>query len=287
MRSNADIAAVLDHIADFLEVKGESRFRVRAYRKGAELVRGLNKQAAEIFDAEGREGLTGISGIGDNIAGVIEEVIETGRSSLLERLQAELHPQELFSNITGIGAELAENIFEQLNIRTLEELELAAADGRLERVDGFGPKRAEAVKEILASKLSRSRQQTISRLEKRKGEAVPPVELLLSIDAEYREKSSRDELKRIAPRRFNPKGEAWLPIMEVDRGSWHFTVLFSNTEKAHKQDATKDWVVIYYEGDGSKGQCTVVTGKRGPLQEKRVVRGRELECRRYYNGRQE
>lgn len=287
MRSNANIAAVLDHIADFLEVKGESRFRVRAYREGAEILRGLNEQAAEIFDTEGREGLTGISGIGDNIAGVIEEVIETGRSSLLERLQAELHPQELFSNITGIGAELAENIFEQLNIRTLEELELAAADGRLERVDGFGPKRAEAVKEILASKLSRSRQQTISRLEKRKGEAVPPVELLLSIDAEYREKSSRDELKRIAPRRFNPKGEAWLPIMEADRGSWHFTVLFSNTEKAHKRGTTKDWVVIYYEGDGSKGQCTVVTGKRGPLQGKRVVRGRELECRRYYNGRQE
>ncbi len=287
MRSNADIAAVLDHIADLLEVKEESKFRISAYRKGAELVRGLNKQATEIFDTEGREGLTGISGIGDNIAGVIEEVIETGRSSLLERLQAELHPQELFSNITGIGAELAENIFEQLNIRTLEELELAAADGRLERVDGFGPKRAEAVKEILASKLSRSRQQTISRLEKRKGEAVPPVELLLSIDAEYREKSSRDELKRIAPRRFNPKGEAWLPIMEADRGSWHFTVLFSNTEKAHKQGATKDWVVIYYEGDGSKGQCTVVTGKRDPLQGKRVVRGRELECRRYYNEREE
>jgi hypothetical protein len=86
----------------------------------------------------------------------------------------------------------------------------------------------------------------------------------------------------IAPKRFNPEGEAWLPIMHSDCGEWQFTALFSNTARAHDLGKTHDWVVVYYETDGEEGQATVVTETRGVLRNKRVVRGREAECRRYY-----
>ena len=58
--------------------------------------------------------------------------------------------------------------------------------------------------------------------------------------------------------------------------------MYSNTARAHELGKTDDWVVIYYEQDGEEDQCTVVTETRGPLAGRRVVRGREQECREYY-----
>ena len=63
------------------------------------------------------------------------------------------------------------------------------------------------------------------------------------------------------------------------------TALYSNTKRAHDLGKTRDWVVLYFEHEGAEGQATVVTEQSGPLQGKRVVRGREDECRRYYKER--
>jgi len=93
-------------------------------------------------------------------------------------------------------------------------------------------------------------------------------------------KAADGSLRTIAPKRFNPSGEAWLPVPHAQRGEWHFTALYSNTARAHELGRTRDWVVIYYyDGDHVEGQCTVVTESRGALAGKRVVRGREEECR--------
>jgi DNA polymerase (family X) len=109
--------------------------------------------------------------------------------------------------------------------------------------------------------------------------------MLLDVDAEYRRRAAAGELPRIAPRRFNPQGEAWLPILHCERGEWHFSVLYSNTAAAHRLGRTRDWVVVYcYDGDHQEGQHTVVTETRGGLRGKRVVRGRELQCRDHYAG---
>ena len=106
---------------------------------------------------------------------------------------------------------------------------------------------------------------------------------LIEVDREYRLKAEQDKLARIAPRRFNPEGEAWLPVLHTDRDGWHFTVMYSNTARAHELQRTHDWVVVYfYDDHHQEGQCTVVTESRGPLVGQRVVRGRELECRDYY-----
>jgi hypothetical protein len=107
----------------------------------------------------------------------------------------------------------------------------------------------------------------------------PGIALLLDVDREYREKAARGALPRIAPRRFNPTGEAWLPILHTERGDWRFTALFSNTARAHKLGRNRDWVVIYFHRDsGPEGQRTIVTETRGPFAGHRVVRGREAEC---------
>jgi hypothetical protein len=93
---------------------------------------------------------------------------------------------------------------------------------------------------------------------------------LLDVDREYREKAGH-RVRMIAPRRFNPRHDAWLPVLETDRGVWHFTALYSNTPRAHSLGRTHDWVVIFFSCDSlAEGQCTVVTETRGPLVGQRV-----------------
>ena len=88
---------------------------------------------------------------------------------------------------------------------------------------------------------------------------------------------------KIAPKRFNPKGEAWLPLLHTVRGAWHFTALYSNTARAHQLRRITGWVIIYFHKDGEpEGQCTVVTETRGEATGRRVVRGHEADCLRYY-----
>jgi hypothetical protein len=142
-------------------------------------------------------------------------------------------------------------------------------------VKGVGPRRAAAIRASLASLLGRRpRPRAVD---------VPGVDTLLALDRAYRSRARAGSLPMIAPKRFNPEGKAWLPIMHAVRGPWHFTVLFSNTARAHQLKRTGDWVVIYFEdADSRAGQNTVVTETRGPLQGKRVVRGHETACREYY-----
>jgi putative hydrolase len=104
----------------------------------------------------------------------------------------------------------------------------------------------------------------------------------LELDREYREKAQAGKLRLIAPRRFNPSGEAWLPVLHTRRGLRECTALYSNTARAHELGMTHDWVVIYCDDGTRELTYTVVTAQRGVLQGKRVVRGREDECLAYY-----
>lgn len=279
--SNNDIASQLDHIAGLLDSMGANPFRVSSYRRGAATVREHQGSVAKLA-RESRSRLQELPGIGSGLAGTIREYVRTGSISLLERLETQMEPQKAFRQLPGIGPELASRIVSDLGIRTLEELERAAHDGRLETLRGFGAKRVRAVRDSLAVILSRSTTSgSIPEEESEPDDGPPDVGLLLALDRSYREKADAGELRTIAPKRFNPEGEAWLPIMEVSRPGYDFTLLFSNTPLAHELDATHDWVVIYWENH-EDGQCTVVTSNRGDLAGKRVVRGREPECRRYY-----
>ena len=127
-------------------------------------------------------------------------------------------------------------------LRRLEDLEVAAHDGRLARL-GVGPKRLAGIRESLAQRLGRVRGSAAP------DEAPPPpVSELLDVDAEYRSKAAAGALPRIEPRRFNPGHERWLPILHTQRGHRHYTALFSNTPRAHRLAKTRDWVVLYVDG---------------------------------------
>lgn len=275
--SRDQIADRLLEAAELLEAQGADRFRVRAYRMGAETVRGLDEDPAEILHREGLEGLIDLPNIGNRLARAIDEMVATGRWIQLERMRGEAEPETLFQAVPGIGAGTARAIQDALHVDTLEALEIAAHDGRLEKVPGIGPRRAAAIRASLASMLARRRRRGSDDHEE------PSVGVLLDVDALYRRKAQDGSLQRIAPRRFNPTGEAWLPIFHLDRDGWSFTSLFSNTALAHDLGRTEDWVVIYFgRPGGPEHQRTVVTETRGPLEGKRVVRGRETECRQHY-----
>ena len=274
---NQKVADKLREAGDVLEQQGANPFRVGAYRRAAETVAQLDRDLRDIVAEEGAEGLTALPAIGRGIAAAIDEILRSGRWSQLERLRGTLDPVKLFRTVPGIGPRLAERIHDSLHIDTLEALEIAAYDGRLETVAGVGPRRAAALRATLASMLGRV---GILRPRHRND---PNVAIILDVDREYRELARQDRLPRIAPKRFNPTGEAWLPILHTNRDSWHFTVLCSNTARAHQLDRTRDWVIVYfYDDHHDEGQYTVVSETRGPLTGKRVVRGRETECRAYY-----
>lgn len=279
--SNAAIADQLDAVAELLEAQAANPFRVRAYRMAAETVRHLTQPAYTILADEGLEGLRRIPNIGFSISRAIEQLVHSGRLGLLQRLRGETQPERVLATVPGIGSKLAERIHEHLGIGTLGDLEAAAYDGRLAQVPGFGSRRIQAVRESLAGRFRRRPQP----VESRPGPAPadqPPVAELLDVDREYRTKAQAGDLPRIAPRRFNPTREAWLPILHTERKNRHYTVLYSNTARAHELGTTHDWVVIYRDDPDGTGQWTVVTSRFGSLQGQRIVRGREAECRAHY-----
>ncbi|MEZ4331056.1 MAG: helix-hairpin-helix domain-containing protein [Myxococcota bacterium] len=288
--TNAEIGDMLERVADLLEVQDAGRHRIAAYRRGAATVRHHPEPVATLYHEGGTAAVDALPTIGPTLAAHVAELVQTGRLSLLDRLEGEVSPERLFASLPGIGPELGRRIHEKLDVETLEDLELAAHDGRLATVAGFGERRVRALRDQLAALLARK-----ARLRRRRlpsgttstGSPAPAaaapdrpsVATLLALDAEYREKAERGQLRRITPRRFNPRHEAWLPVLHAEREGWHFTLLFSNTARAHDLGRTHDWIVAYYERDGDDGQCTIVTETSGPLRGRRVVRGREAECR--------
>ena len=237
----------------------------------------LKEDLRDIIEQKGIDGLTELPKIVSGIAAAINEILRTGSWSQLARLRGALEPEKLFQTVPGIGPELAKLIHDTLHVDTLEALEQASHDGRLESVPGIGRRRATMIRASLESMLGRTRGRRLQAVD------GPSINLLLNVDEEYRKKAKANKLPTITPKRFNPEGEAWLPILHTQRGSWHFTVLFSNTARAHELGRTHDWVVIYfYDNHHEEGQHTVVTETRGPLIGRRVVRGRERESREYY-----
>jgi hypothetical protein len=275
---NTRVAESLHEAARLLNAQGASPYRAAAYRAAGNSVAHYPYDVRGLFEREGVKGLDAIPHVGLGIASAIAEMLVTQRWALLERLRGEADPATLFQSVPGIGAGLARRIRDELHVDSLEALETAANDGRLEHVRGMGPRRAAAVRGSLDHMLRRYRPAGPR-------DDVPSVRLLLDVDREYRSGAAAGTLRTIAPRRFNPGGERWLPVMHAQRDGWHFTALYSNTALAHKLGRVRDWVVLYfYDGDHVERQCTVVTEPRGPMAGLRVVRGREDECLRLHEG---
>jgi DNA uptake protein ComE-like DNA-binding protein len=237
--TNADVAGTLERIADLLEVQHANGFRVRAYRNAAATVDHLTVPVASVDAEEGLDGLEELPGIGKSIATTIHELLSSGRVPMLDRLEGQVSPEDLLSSVPGIGEKLAQRIHSELDIETLEDLEAAAHDGRLESVKGVGRRKAQALRDIVGAILSRSsrrhaRHSSVVQDARHVSLGPPPVSEVLSVDREYLRRAKAGELRKIAPRRFNPTGAAWLPVLHTERGPRHYTALFSNTYRAHE-----------------------------------------------------
>jgi len=272
---NATVAARLDEVAALLDQQGANPFRVAAYRRGAKTLRELSESVDGLLRREGLEGLEKLPGIGESLARSIRTVVLMGRLPMLERLRGESVSEKLLMTVPGIGPRLAERLYDELGIDSLEDLEVATFDGRLKNLAGLGEKRLAGIRDVMARRLGRIRVPAHPQ-------AAPPVSELLEVDREYWEKAGAGKLRLIAPRRFNPRGEAWLPVLHTRRDEAEYTALFSNTALAHRLGRTHDWVVLYRDGGNGERAYTVVTATQGRLKGLRVVRGREPECQQYY-----
>lgn len=277
---NEFVAARLDEVAELLEAKGVNPYRARAYHAAAETIRGLNAPLAEFIESNGPAGLTELPTIGKSIARAVEQLLATGALPLLRRLQGHSESDAVFMTVPGVGPKTAARIHAALGIDTLADLEAAAYDGRLACLPGMGRKRLRAVRESLSARF----QQKPRALADVRAEPdwQPPLAELLSIDEEYRRKADAGRLVQVAPLRFNPTGQVWLPILHTRRDGRRYTAMYSNTARAHEMQTTHDWIVIYREGAGASGQWTAITSRRGPLKGRRIIRGREAECAAYY-----
>ena len=282
---NATIADALVRTAQMLEERGANPHRVQAYRTAAQTVAGTPEPLAEMVFAGGPEALEALAGIGTSLAQRIAAFVHTGEMRLMQQLRDEMGPVEVLARVPGLGRKTARRLYDELGIESLEALEIAAHDGRLAGLRGFGPGKVRMLRAQLDALLTRTTRRDALRLRTaaaRQTDPAPPVADLLSVDDEYRTRAHRGDLRRVAPRRFNAEGEAWLPVLETRRGLYRFTALFSNTPRAHQLGKTADWVVLYAEHEGRERSYTVVTETRGDLRGRRVVRGRESECRRFY-----
>jgi len=273
---NAQIADRLEEVAGILADQGANPYRVLAYRRAALTLRGLGRPVSDLISEGGLPALEALTGIGESLAHSIASLATSGRLPMLERLRGASDPVALLATVPGIGSRTARRIHHDLGVDTLEELEAAAHDGRLAALLG-SEKRLAGIRDSLAQRLGRVRHTASAT-----AAAAPAVAELLDVDEQYREGAAAGRLKTIAPRRLNPTGAAWLPVLHTNRGERHYTALFSNTPRAHDAGATRDWVVLYWEGGGSEGQATVITSRWGALRGRRIVRGREEECARHH-----
>jgi DNA polymerase (family 10) len=137
---NKEIAKIFNEIAEYLEMEGV-QFKPYAYQKAALTLETLKNDVEDLYKAGGLKALKGIPGVGESIARKIEEYLTTGRIEYYEEFKKKM-PINLdeIVGVEGVGPKKARVLFEQLNIKTLEELEAAAQAHKIAPLFGFGEK---------------------------------------------------------------------------------------------------------------------------------------------------
>ena len=148
--TNADIAAVFEHVADLLEFQGENVFRVRAYRAAARTIGSLVESLASVR-ADPTRALTDLEGIGTDLAGKIGELLDHGRLALVDELHAQV-PAVAFElmRVPGLGPKKAKSLIGELSLTSLDDLEQACREGRVAGLKGFGDKTQAAILDNIA-----------------------------------------------------------------------------------------------------------------------------------------
>lgn len=141
---NVDVARVLEELADLLEIQGANPFRIRAYRNAVRTVENLTRPIRSMVEAG--EDLTELPAVGKDLAEHITELVETGRMTRLEEV-AEVIPRTLVElmRLEGVGPKKARKLFDELGVRTVDDLEEAVQADRVESLEGFGKKSVQKI----------------------------------------------------------------------------------------------------------------------------------------------
>ncbi|HEY63106.1 MAG TPA: DNA polymerase/3'-5' exonuclease PolX [Caldilineae bacterium] len=169
--SNKQVAALLRRIAGILDIQGENRFKVMAYRRAADNIEALPRDLADYW-REGR--LREIPGIGEALSEKLDELLRTGRMSYLEELEQQVPPGVVeMLEIPEVGPKTARLVWERLGITSIEQLREAAETGRLRQLPGMGAKTEQRILAGIQALTHRSQRIPI-------GEARPVALALLS-----------------------------------------------------------------------------------------------------------
>jgi DNA polymerase (family 10) len=164
---NAEVAKVFQDIADLLELKGENPFKIRAYQRAVFSLEHLPQEVEELV-GEGR--LREVPGVGEAIAKKITELVTTGRLKYYEELKAEFPPGiSALLEVPGIGPKTAMRLGKELDIKSLDELEAAIAEGKVASLPRLGEKTAENIRRHI---------QALRRKDRR----IPIGEAMLAVD---------------------------------------------------------------------------------------------------------
>ncbi len=146
---NEDIAAVFDDIADLLEIEAANPFRVRAYRNAALTLRELGEDVRKLIERGGD--LTALPGIGEGLAGKIQEIVATGTCAMRESLRKQF-PADLTEllHLPGLGPKRVHTLYHDLGVHSTAQLERAARDGLVRELPGFGAKTEARLLDALA-----------------------------------------------------------------------------------------------------------------------------------------
>jgi len=156
---NLAIARIFSEIADLLEIKNENPFKIRAYRNAADTI----VHAAGQLSACSNEQLRAMAGIGKDLAAKIREICETGDTEYHRDLLQEFPPTILdLLHLQGVGPKTVAQLYTQLGVRTLEELEAACKDGRVRELKGMGSKKETLILKALEERKRHSGRHLVS-----------------------------------------------------------------------------------------------------------------------------
>jgi DNA polymerase/3'-5' exonuclease PolX len=154
--TNDAIVAIFNEIADLLDISGANPFRIRAYRNVVRTVSGLSEDAGAML-ARGVD-LTALPGIGDDLAGKIREIVESGNCTVLTQLREAVPGQAAaLLRLPGLGPRRVQVLQRELHVATLDDLARAAREHRISVLSGFGARSEQRLLEGIQAHLDRNR----------------------------------------------------------------------------------------------------------------------------------
>ncbi len=139
-----DIIRTLETIAIYLEIKGENPFKISAYRKAASALEADDRSITAIDD------VSKLNGIGRGTAAVIKELLETGKSTVLDELARQV-PEGLIPllKLPGLGGKKIGKLYKELNITDIASLKKCCLENKVQQLAGFGEKTEEKILEAI------------------------------------------------------------------------------------------------------------------------------------------